>query len=100
MGELTEIGKVVPRRNGLCKHVLEVKKGPLELGSGEANGKVPGERGGRGRESKGFRGSDVLGKAYPTISQVAKKPMRFGISTLLLRIVEIGQFRTSRDGFV
>lgn len=31
-----------PERNGLKKHVLEIKEGPLELRSEKAIGKVPG----------------------------------------------------------
>lgn len=43
-----------PERNGLRKHVLEIKKGPLELRSEKAIGKVPGVGERRGTERKGM----------------------------------------------
>lgn len=45
---ITELKKVILRRNGLMKQVTDVKERPLELESEGANGKEPG--GGKGKE--------------------------------------------------
>lgn len=50
---IAEVEAVIPGSHGFRKQVIKAKKGPLGLGSEEANAKVPGGGGGGGLKGRG-----------------------------------------------